>query len=282
MDPTDGELLILTGNEASGILDLAQPGTREEWSVGQGQDIYTMLPVSGPSSANDYINALRKSKKAKVGNRIVAVRQNNWTIAQIPEFASVAAKAAKAGVRFVLLAMPERAFDLAMAINSGKLNPKDQNWRVVPIPQWTEDAVYFRMHENSDISENSNAISSIIHSSCGFHKEVLHVCSGKMTADQAIKSPELAKAGYAKNLTEFYRRIGLPAAFTHERRHECNGFIETIDGAQRLSSEVDEVREMHNIAKGEMDFMNWMGLLQEGPAGTWKIPPLYVDLIKNK
>ena len=282
MDPTDGELLILTGNEASGILDLAQPSTREEWVIGQGQDVYTMLPVSGPSSANDYVNTLRKSRKVKIGNRIVAVRQNNWTIAQIPEFASVAAKAAKAGIRFVLLAMPERAYDLAMAINNGKLNPKDQNWRVVPIPQWTEDAVYFRMHENSDISENSNAISSIIHSSCGFHKEVLHICSAKMTVDQAMKSPEQAKDGYAKNLPDFYSRIGLPAAFTDERRKECNEFVGVIDGAQRLSSEVDEMREMHNISNGEMDFMNWMGLLQEGAAGTWKIPPLYADLIKNK
>ena len=282
MDPSDGELLILTGNEASGILDLAQPGSREEWSVGQGQDIYTMLPVSGPSAANDYVNMLRKSKKAKVGNRIVAVRQNNWTLQQIPEFATVAAKAAKAGIRFVLLAMPERAYDLAVAINSGKLTPKDQNWRVVPIPQWTDDAVYFRMHENSDISENSNAIASIIHSSCGFHKEVLHICSGKMTVDQAMKAPAAAKAGYAKDLTEFYRKIGLPPAFTNERRSECNGFIVTINGAQRLSAEVDEVREMHQISKAEMDFMNWMGLLQEGPAGSWKVPPLYADLINNK
>lgn len=282
MDPSDGELLILTGNDASGILDIAQPAPREEWVIGQGQDVYTMLPVSGPSAANDYINTLRKSKKVRIGHRIVAVRPNNWTIAQIPEFANVATKAAKAGVRFVLLAMPERAYDLAVAINSGKLNPKDQNWRVVPIPQWTEDAVYFRMHENSDISENSNAISSIVHSSCGFHKEVLHVCSAKMTVDQAMKSPNQAKEGYAKNLSDFYRRIGLPAAFTNERRDECNQFIGVIDGAQRLSSEVDEVREMHNISKAEMDFMNWMGLLQEGPAGTWRIPPLYADLIKNK
>ena len=93
--------------------------------------------------------------------------------------------------------------------------------------------------------------------------------------------PNQAKEGYAKNLDAFYRRIGLPAAFTNERRGECNQFVAVIDGAQRLSSEVDEVREMHNISKAEMDFMNWMGLLQEGPAGTWRIPPLYADLIKN-
>ena len=282
MDPSDGELLILTGNDASGILDLAQPAPREEWVIGQGQGVYTVLPVSGPSAANDYINTLRKSKKVKIDHRIVAVRPNNWTIAQIPEFASVATKAAKAGVRFVLLAMPERAYDLAVAINSGKLNPKDQNWRVVPIPQWTEDAVYFRMHENSDISENSNAISSIVYSSCGFHKEVLHVCSDKITVEQAIKSPNQAKEGYAKSLADFYRRIGLPPAFTEERRDECNQFIGVIDGAQRLSSEVDEVREMHIISKAEVDFMNWMGLLQEGPAGTWRVPPLYANLIKNR
>ena len=103
-----------------------------------------------------------------------------------------------------------------------------------------------------------------------------------MTVDQAMKSPEQAKDGYAKNLPDFYSRIGLPAAFTDERRKECNEFVGVIDGAQRLSSEVDEMREMHNISNGEMDFMNWMGLLQEGAAGTWKIPPLYADLIKNK
>lgn len=285
MDPSDGELLIVTGNDVSGILDLAQPSTKEEWSIGQGQDIYTVLPVSGPTAANDYINLqlnmLRKGKKQKLGNRIVAIRQNNWSIAQIPEYASVAAKAAKAGVRFILLAMPERAFDLAMAIEKGLLNPKGQNWRVVPIPQWTEDAVYFKMHENSDVSENSGAIASIIEASCGFHKEVLQTCSAKMSVDEAMKAPEKARALHGKSLADFYKRIGLPAGFTNERREECNGFIEAIDGAQRLSAEVDEVREMQNVSKAEMDFMHWMGLLQDGAAGTWRVPPLYAELIKN-
>ncbi len=282
MDASDGELLILTGNMASGITDLARPARREEWGVGQGQGIYTTLPGPGPTAANEYVNQLRKSKSAKVGNRIVAVSQNNWKITQIPEFASVAAKAAKAGIRFVLLAMPEQAFELANAIDNGTLNQKNQNWRVVPIPQWTMDAVYFRMHENSDISDNSAAIASIIEATCGFHNEVLKICSAKMTAEEAMVAPSKAKQGFAKTIGDFYSCIGLPAAFTHDRRAECISFIEAIDGEQRSSPIVDEIRELQNVSKAEMNFMHWMGMLQEGSSGTWRVPALYADLIKQK
>lgn len=282
LDPSDGELLIITGNESSGIIELMQPGPREEWKIGQGQDCYMMMPSSGPSAANEYLNQIRKLKKLPVGQRIMAVRPNSWTIPQIPEFANIAVKATKVGIRIVLLALPERAYELSVAINSGKLPVEKQNWRVVPIPQWTEDAVYFRMHENTGISENSAAIASIIEATCGYHREINHFCSGKMSLEEAMKLPELASRGYASSMEEFHKRIGLPAAFTKDRREKCNSFMETIDGEKRSSSSIEEVRELEAIEKSEMDFLYWMGLLQEGPLGTWRVPKMYRDLISGK
>uniref|UniRef100_UPI002AB0BCC6 hypothetical protein n=1 Tax=Burkholderia diffusa TaxID=488732 RepID=UPI002AB0BCC6 len=84
---------------------------------------------------------------------------------------------------------------------------------------------------------------------------------------------------FGENLEEFYRRINLPATFASERREVVNSFLETIKGAPRLSAEVDDVRCMLGVARAEMEFLNWMGILQEGAGGTWTVPEIYFDLL---
>ncbi|TDN58009.1 RNaseH domain-containing protein [Paraburkholderia sp. BL10I2N1] len=278
MDSSDGELLVLTGNELSGIVELNKPAGRDEWKIGQ-DGVYTMMPGIGPISANDYLVNLRRNRGAHPVRRIVAVRPAAWNTAHIPGFVQAAQKAAKQNldVRFALLAMPERALELAQAIEAKKIDAA--GWRVVPLPQWTEDAVYFRLQENSEVSENSDALSALIRASCGFDKEVQRVCSATMTVDDALRAPDLAKRAFGENLDEFYRRVNLPATFAPERREAVNSFLETIKGAPRLSAEVDDVRDMLGVARAEMEFLHWMGILQEGAGGTWTVPEIYFELL---
>ncbi|KVN78947.1 RNaseH domain-containing protein [Burkholderia ubonensis] len=281
MDSSDGELLVLTGNELSGIVELNKPTGRDEWKIGQ-DGVYTMMPGIGPMSANDYLVMLRRNRGTHPVRRIVAVRPAAWNIVHIPAFVQVAQKAAKQNldVRFALLALPERALELAQAVEAKKIDTA--GWRVVPLPQWTEDAVYFRLQENSDVSENSDALSALIKASCGFDREVQRVCNATMSVDDALRAPELAKRAFGRNLDEFYRRINLPATFAPERRGVVNSFLETIKGAHRMSTEVDDVREMLGVTWAEMEFLHWMGILQEGAGGTWTVPDIYFELLTSR
>ena len=281
MDSSDGELLILTGNELSGIVELSKPAGREEWKIGQ-DGVYTMMPGQGPISANDYLAAIRRTRGTQAVRRIVAVRPAAWNINHIASFVQTAQKAAKQNldVRFVLLAHPERALELAQAVEANKVDRA--GWRVVPLPQWTQDAVYFRLQENSEVSENSKALAAIIKATCGFDREVYRLCNSTMSADDALQLPAQVKRSLGGKIEEFYRRINLPATFAPNRLDAVNEFLETIRGALRLSAEVDDVREMLGVSRAEMDFLHWMGILQEGEGGTWTVPDIYFDLLVTK
>lgn len=279
---SDGELLIVTGNDLSGISDLLKQPGREEWRIGQ-EGVFSMLPGSGPISANEYVSKGRRPALENRVSRFVAVRPNSWSIQQIPDFAAVATKAAKVGIRFLLLAMPERAYELALAMDSKQLPRGDGegNWRMVPVPPWTDDAVFFQLHENIEVSENSKAIAAIGDATCGFTKEILAVCSNNLSVAAALSSPTDRKPFLAPKLDDFYKKVGLPPAFIGERRRAVEGFLRDINGEKRYSIEVEEWRDMMGVTQGEMDFMYWMGLLQDGPGGTWKVPSLYADLIEG-
>lgn len=280
LDPTDGELLVVTGNDLSGLHDIMRPPGKEEWRIGH-DGWFSMLSGSGPMAAQELLNRTRRGGNDRMP-RFVAVRQNSWSIQQIGEFAAIAQKAAKVGIRFLLLALPERAYEIAAAIDAGRLGPtvEQGSWRVVPIPQWTEDAIFFRLNENIEVAENSRAIAAILEASCGFNKEVLTVCSNNLTVSAALNAPKERKAVLAPNIGEFYRKIGLPPAFSAERRSVLHDFLSSINGGNKQSSEVEELREMLGVTQGEMDFMYWMGLLQDGPSGTWMIPAMYLEMIR--
>lgn len=280
LDPSDGELLVVTGNDLSGVHDIMRPAGKEEWRIGH-DGWFSMLPGSGPTAAQELLNRARRSGNDRMP-RFVAVRQNSWSIQQIGEFAAIASKASKVGIRFLLLALPERAYEIAAAIDTGSLKTtvEQGSWRVVPIPQWTEDAIFFRLNENIEVAENSRAIAAILEASCGFNKEVLSVCSNNLTVRAALNAPKERRAVLAPNIDEFYRKIGLPPSFSAERRSVSHDFLSSINGGKKQSVEVDEIREMLGVTMGEMDFLYWMGLLQDGPSGTWMVPAMYLEMIK--
>lgn len=279
-DTSDGELLVITGNELSGVADLIRPAGKEQWSVGQ-EGVFTMLPGSGPMAANDYVTKNRRPAADSRSQRFVAVRPISWAVSQIPEFVAAAGKAAKHGIRFLLLGTPERALELSHAIDSGSATMEEGKWRVVHVPEWTNDALFFHLHENVEVSENSAALSALRTATCGYTREVLGLCNNRLSVAAAMKLPDERREALAPNRSEFYRKIGMPPAIPASRLDAAEQFLAAVSGMKRQSEDVNEWREMLAITDGEMLFLQWMGLLQEGDAGTWHVPALYGDLLKD-
>lgn len=279
-DTSDGELLVITGNELSGVGDLIRPAGKEQWSVGQ-EGVFTMLPGSGPMAANDYVTKNRRPATDGRSQCFVAVRPISWSVSQIPQFVAAAGKAAKHGIRFLLLGTPERALELSHAIDSGAATMEEGKWRVVHVPEWTNDALFFHLHENVEVSENSAALSALRAATCGFTKEVLGLCNNRLSVAAAMNLPDERRKVLAPSRAEFYRKIGMPPAMPVSRLDAAEQFLAAVSGMKRQSEDVNEWREMLSITEGEMLFLQWMGLLQEGDAGTWHVPGLYGDLLKD-
>ena len=206
----------------------------------------------------------------------------SWKVADIQEFAALAAKTAKLGIRLVLLAMPDRALEMAVAMDAGELKSVESgrsNWRAEPVPPWGSDAIYFRLSENIAVAENPSAVTAIAAATCGYGRMVERLCVPSLSVDVALSAPVQLQAEYAPTPDVFYNHLGIPAAFAQGRRAAVETFLSLIDGAKRQATEVEDTRVDSNITQGEMEFMYWVGLLQHGPSGTWKVPPMYLRSI---
>lgn len=278
METDDGELLIVTGNKASGIDTLSNLG-REDWKLGNHGLIANMLG-SGPTAANDLISKQRRSSSPMP--RIVALRQHTWHVRQLEELAAIAAKARKVGIRLALVAPPEEALVIARQLDEGKLKRDSKGWSVVPIPSWTTDAVFFGLSENVKVAENPDAIQAILQATCGFGNDIERLCKKHVTVDEAMRETQRVRSDYAASLKAFYDHIGMPENFDAERRNAIELFLPMIDGVQRNAAEVEDYLSETGVTQGEMEFLQWMGLLQEGDNATWKVPSLYNQLIAGK
>lgn len=280
MDASDGELLILTGNALSGIMDLARLD-REEWRLQDG--VFMSAPVNSPQNLSDLVTKIRRVTPDHREPKILSVRHAVWRVDQIPEYAAIATKASKFGIRIVLLAHPERALEIATALESGKLKRGDdgqRGWRVVPIPPWSHDAIYYRVHENIRVAESQEAISAIQTATGGFGKEVVGLCTDSLTLEAALAAPATMRKALAPNLELFYQNIGMPPFLISERGNAIKDFLSMMNGSDRRNtSEIEEYMHEYGVSEELFQFLYWMGLAQEGPEHTWALPKLYADLI---
>ncbi|MDX8126444.1 RNaseH domain-containing protein [Methylomonas sp. OY6] len=279
MDGSDGELLILTGNALSGIMDLARV-ERDEWQLQDG--FFVSVPGNSPQNLADAVAKNRRITQENRSQKIMSVRNAAWRVDQIPEYAAIANKASKYGIRIILLAHPERALEITAALESGKLTPPSPDvecsWRVVPIPPWSDDAIYYRVHENIQVAENQEGITAIRMATCGFGKEVNDLCSD-LTLEKALKAPENRRKVLAPNLNSFYQHIGIPPSLIAERGDSIKDFLDLMNGVNRSNiAELQEIMMEFSITEDMFQFLYWMGLIQEGAEHTWTVPKLYADL----
>ncbi len=109
----DSEVLVVSGNNLSGIMDMVSLNERDVWTLQDGS--FEVMPNGGPRAISDLISRMRRPGYVRHGNKIAAVRPTGWKPDTIAEYAAIASKAAKNGLRIALLAPPERAWELATA-----------------------------------------------------------------------------------------------------------------------------------------------------------------------
>lgn len=288
LHPRDGELLVIVGNSVSGLTEIIKQG---EWKLedkGANEDgVYTVMTFQSPSVLRGYVDRARRSFKGQ--RRLLAVSSTSWRVSDIPEYAQAASREAKStsnGVRIALLALPDKAYELATAIYDGTSSIAKpelaRGVRVEAVPVWTDDALYFHLNEQVGLSESAEAREAILTASCGFGIEVQKLCAENMTVEAAIsKTVANAERRFAASRQVFYENIGMPRAIDPVTLGNAEKFVDLIDGCERSSSVVEETASMLDVSQGMQIFMQWMGLLQIGPKNTWKVPALYKRLLNE-
>lgn len=280
VEMNDGELLILVGNKLSGLPDISSIGG--EWTLGQ-QCQYTVKPLNTPQNAASFLRKLPGSASGIGTKWLIAASAHSWKVAQIAEYASAAMKGLSRG-RLALIALPDKAYELSLALDKGLLDPAagaaHQRWRIVPIPPWVDDAVHFHLDENIAVSENVDACQALLRASCGFGAELARLCSTRLTVEDAKALVLSAEKTLAPDLPTFYGNIGMPDAVDPDTRSRIETFLQYLDdGTERKSAIVEEAMAMADVTSGLLQFLTWMGLLQEGPGNTWVVPALYRRLL---
>ncbi|HUN92524.1 MAG TPA: hypothetical protein VMU33_10730, partial [Burkholderiaceae bacterium] len=230
-------------------------------------------------------DAYLRKFRGTVQKRLLAATPHSWKVGAIADYAAVAGKASKSG-RLALIALPDRAYELAVALDRGEVSLVNERGemrgvRVVPIPPWTPDAVHFYLDENVAVSESADACDGLLEASCGFGQEVARLCAGHLTVEAAKAAPAAAEKNFAPDLASLYKKIGMPDLVDASVRTRMEEFLTLLDdGAEKRSAAVDEVMQGAGIGPGTVQFLVWMGLLQDGAGNTWKVPRLVRRMLR--
>ncbi|MHB8254301.1 MAG: RNaseH domain-containing protein [Acidiferrobacter sp.] len=281
VEVNDGELLILVGNKLSGLPDISNIGG--DWTLGQ-ECQYTVKLLNTPQNAASFLRKLPGTASGIGTKWLVAASAHSWKVAQIAEYAGAAMKGLNRG-RLALIALPDKAYELSLELDKGLLNPAagagHQRWHIVSIPPWTDDAVHFHLDENIAVSENVDACQALLRASCGFGADLARLCSTRLTVEDAKALVLSAEKTLAPDLATFYGNIGMPDAVDQATRSRIETFLQYLDdGTERKSAIIEEAMTMAEVTPGLLQFLTWMGLLQEGPGNTWVVPALYRRLLR--
>lgn len=287
---TDEAMPILLGNDISGI-DVFKATKGSTWNLERG--IVTLGSGSLPTKVNNIAKSRRGLSK-ELEQQLMLVPPECWRIDQLDELAFLAQKADRSGVRIALFGGPERALEMAHAVDAGSLLLNvDSNikWRIDTIPTWSVDAVYFfvsNIIENHTIADNDTYLKKIIDATGGFGIETEKLCK-QINKDNFEKCCINFSKSLAPNVSAFYTRLGFPKAFTDEQREKAELLLVGVDGIPRhsnedpyeLSDELRDAMEAAEISIGTVKYLQWMGLMQESNDGNWSIPSLYANLFKG-
>ena len=141
----------------------------------------------------------------------------------------------------------------------------------------------FYLQNNSEVSEDHEACSAIIRATCGFGKQIQRVCETKPTIESAHAMYEKAKIDFAPDLKTFYINIGFPGetVIDLDLRARMEGFMLHVNGEQRNSAGEEGYLSEFKLNQSDLQYLYWMGLVQEGAGNTWFVPELYLRLLES-
>ena len=286
----DRQLLVLVGNELSGLSTIGR--LKGEWQLGDSATLDVGVYASAQVARGTLMRAVRtRAAQASAGRRLHCIASGGWSMAEIEDYARLAGTLASTTVaeapdgsvaavtRLALIANPARAYELARHLQSASTS--ESNWRVVAVPPWTDDAIYCRLErmEKPEIFNNEQARKALLHASCGFGGEIERLCISRLRLEDALRAPDRAQKNLAPDRETFYRKIGLPSAINEQQLKQAESLLEMLDGEVRNAERTEEYRSELDVPPELLLFLQWMGLLQEAPGGSWHVPELYKRLL---
>ncbi|HIV72931.1 MAG TPA: DUF3893 domain-containing protein [Candidatus Aquabacterium excrementipullorum] len=289
---TPGDLVVLVGNQLSGVCALEK--LRGVWAVPQEDAVLEVRSASTTDEARNYVNGVRR-KAADRKTRLIGVPSRSWQPDQMDLYAALAQDQGRlamqgeaAGrlnlptVRPFLIASPGQALALAMrSVSATKPLPK--NAVVAAVPNWSDDAVYFRFnqiqHENLPVRDSAEARTAILRASCGYGEELESMAGSTLTVTEALALPGQALKRLAPDLQMFYTRIGISSCLPPEELQALETVLLSMHDTAHDSGQEHELLPAHKLQAHHLLFAQWMGLIQVAPTGVWDVPALYLDLL---
>lgn len=281
----DGSLPILCGNQLSGLPEISV-------SLLSGHLTNNVQFFCLPKNAHE-TRAYLSSKIGKAlipqnGKLLLLSSSAGWGTPDIQNFINMASRKTMPNIQFALAAGPQRMWEMVCAIRAqGKHDSPSipNDWTVVPVPTYSQDALRFHLGDNRAVADSNAACEDILYATCGFGRLVQKYCNDAMTVEKAAGLRREAEHGFASSRNKFYEEIGLNNVLPPDRLLRIETALTCFNGEQRGPLLVDEVIEITR-AEGQDDldhldllFMQWMGLLREGENNCWLVPHLYARLI---
>ena len=292
-------LIIMVGNHLCGLSEIES--LKYPFSFGRGSQLdVKYFPTI--DTARTYVNTIRRLSGNDPVDRIVAVLPRSWKKEQIGEYSTFANSLARplvtldkhqrmANVRLLFLSNPQQAWELAQMVHEHDADdlpvyrstkPPQRNWRIEPVPSWTEDAVYFRLkhHENPTLLEHHDVCAKILDATLGFGGKINKLVRSGLTVKEIEQELEDNRHRLCGNREVFYRSIGWPETIDAEQTRQAEDFLVLMDGEAR--NKTGSWAKDMGVPSSLVTFMRWMGLLLEAGNGTWRLPTLYKSLISHK
>jgi hypothetical protein len=291
-------LTILVGNHLSGLAEIEN--LKQPWTIGHDAQ-YEVKSFPNIDNARPYINAMRRTSNNDTTNRIVAVPSRSWNKSQIGDYAAFANSLARplttldarqpaANVRLMLIASPQQAWELAQMVPTsagesaspnGSVKVSKPGWRVEAVPVWNEDAVYYRLKqvENQALPDHPDACGSILEATLGFGGEISKLLRPSLSFESIARAREETGRRIGSSRSGFYDAIGWPASLSAMDIQHAEELLALLDGELRSDSAAASLAAGCGVHPPLLTFLRWMGLLQEGGDGTWRVPPIYKAII---
>lgn len=297
-------LVILVGNHLSGLVEIEN--IKHPFFLGRDAH-YEIKFFSSIDNARPYLNAMRRASETERPNRIVAVPSRAWhcTKPQIEEFAAFARNLARpliglpaeqrhraTNVRLMLVANPQQAWELAKIVTAespeliegvpnGSFKHAKLNWRVEAVPAWNDDAVYYRLKqlENQTLPDNPEACAEVLEAAMGFGSELAKMLRASTRREGVAEAKNEIRRRVVASRETFYAAIGWSPTIDAQQTRAAEVLLSLLDGEKRSEEVVMAWARDCNVTPAMATYMRWMGLLQDGDNGTWRVPALFRALI---
>jgi hypothetical protein len=300
-------LVILVGNHLSGLVEIEN--IKHPFFLGRDAQ-YEIKFFSNIDNARPYLNAMRRASETERPNRIVAVPSRAWqcTKNQIEEFAAFSRNLARpliglpaeqrqraTNVRLLLVANPEQAWELAKMVNveapeaneggplasNGSFRLAQLNWRVEAVPAWNDDAVYYRLKqlENETLPDHPEVCAEVLEATMGFGGELAKMLRASTRREGVADARNEIGRRVASSRETFYAAIGWSPAIDPQQTRAAEALLSLLDGERRSEEIIVACAKDCSVSSAMVTYMRWMGLLQDGEGGTWRVPALYKALI---